>query len=102
REIPPSLDLTASDAVWNLASGDSQTALENEAPAAARTALGVECIPPTRSCSSPLHQRRMVLPAFGCTPRRKFFDLADNRLVKYTPFASKGATNGRAIWHRDV
>src|SRR5439155_13047199 len=30
RESPPSLDLTASDAVWNLASGDSQTALENE------------------------------------------------------------------------
>src|SRR5439155_16513660 len=34
----------------------------------ARTALGVECVPPTHSCSSPLHQRRMVLPPFGCTP----------------------------------
>jgi len=46
----------------------------------------------------------MVLRAFGCTPRRKFFDtLADNRLAKYTPFASKGATNGgaQARWRRD-
>src|SRR5438094_1041358 len=68
------------------------------------TTLGVECVPTTHSCSSPLHQRRMVLRAFGCTPRRKFFDtLADNRLAKYTPFASKGATNGgaQARWRRD-
>src|SRR5437867_13017085 len=38
----------------------------------------------------------MVLRAFGCTPRRKFFDtLADNRLVKYTPFASNGVDKWR-------
>jgi hypothetical protein len=46
----------------------------------------------------------MVLRAFGCAPRRKFFDtLADDCLVEYTPFVSKGSTNGgaQAQWRRD-
>src|SRR5438552_3314366 len=60
-------------------------------PSRSKDDIRRRCVPTTHSCSYPLHQRRMVLRAFGCTGRRKFFDtLADNRLVKYTPFASKG------------
>ena len=46
----------------------------------------------------------MVLRAFGYAARPKFFDtLADDCLVKYTPFASGGSTNGgvQAQWQRD-
>src|SRR5437016_13976536 len=86
---------------FGIASGDSQTALENEPqpqqtsplrrascklaqlPYIKETTLGVECVHTTHSCSSPLPQRQMVLRAFGYAARPKFFDtLADDYLVK--------------------